>query len=420
MAQAPPEFDFELPLADLFAKVFKRGNGQIRPEFTIMVVGRTGSGKSTFANFLLDTNEELEREDGDVPDYDAADGDPPMPRNGIEPAVLDQGPFEAVRRRFMARAGAAGVTRFCRHISKMVQVPGGDDRVRFRVIDTPGIPDARKDNSRIYVDRICQYLRTHTVDMIVHVLYAGRDGANALDLQRQWDRDAVLINHVLTSLVDIPVVSMVSYRHLIDGVDIQQRTQRVKPRVLDRVLRDAESHMDDTILSLCHGQDGRAEPRINQGCSTAFFHTLPDLSRTCKQRLLQPMLQALQRRPALQLNLLTASELIDGYNDSARLLRLATDKLRLAERALLGLRVSIRNEEALLVTQGIISTFVGIFTFGIVNLQAQLEQTRRGIARMQIQELSLEHSILQQQTLDPAGSLANVRRLLELWRAAAP
>ena len=86
----------------------------------------------------------------------------------------------------------------------------------------------------------------------------------------------------------------------------------------------------------------------------------------------------------------------------------------------MGLRDSIRNEEALLVTQGIISTFVGIFTFGIVNLQAQLEQTRRGIARMQIQELSLEHSILQQQTLDPAGSLANVRRLLELWRAAAP
>ena len=330
MAQAPPEVNYELPLADIFAQFFRQANGEVQAEFTIMVIGRTGSGKSTFSNFLLQTNEENDRgDDGPEDVVEPPDRYPPRNANGIEPAVLDLGPFELRRRSFVAQAGGVGVTRFCRHITKMVQVPGDERRrVQFRVVDTPGIPDAMKANSKVYVDRICQYLRTQRVDMIVHVLYCGREGANAVDLQRQWDRDAVLINHVLTSLVNIPLVSMVSYRHSIVD-DINPRTQMVRPARLIPVVNAAKGNMEETIERLC---GARAKPRINRGFAVLFYHTHPDLSRICIEGLVLPMIRALKCRSALQLELLTASELLEGYHDTERLHQLSVIKLRNAER----------------------------------------------------------------------------------------
>ena len=383
MAQAPPEVNYELPLADIFAQFFRQANGEVQAEFTIMVIGRTGSGKSTFSNFLLQTNEEKDLGDDHGPDVvEPPDHYPPKNSNGIEPAVLDLGPFELLRRSFVAQAGGVGVTRFCRHITKIVQVPGDERRrVQFRVVDTPGIPDAMKANSKVYVDRICQYLRTQRVDLIVHVLYHGREGANGVDLQRQWDRDAVLINHVLTSLVDIPVVSMVSYRHSIID-DINPRTQMVRPAKLDQVVQVAESNMDHTIQLLCNPGGARVEARINPGCAALFFHTHPDLSRICIRGLVLPMMQALRRRPELQHELLTASELLEGYHASERMYRLAIYKLGIAEKQLAG---------------WVLWKFMG------------------GSQRLFNENLAF---VREQREIDPHAKLAEVRRLIEMWNSA--
>ena len=427
MAQAAPPImlNSEVPLADVFAQVFRESKGQVHPEFTIMVLGRTGSGKSTFANFLLQTHEENQRDDDDDPEeiVERPDPYPPKSRGGIEPDVLDIGPFELVRRSFVSKAGTVGVTRFCRHITKMVQVPGDERRrVQFRVVDSPGIPDPKKVNSKIYVDRICQYLRTNRVHMLVHVLYSGREGANGLDLQRQWDRDAVLINHILTSLVDIPVVSMVSYRHGIEAADLRQNG-RVKQARLAKVSKEAEDNMKETVGVLCNPGGAGAKPRIDKGCASVFYHTNHDLSRICIEGLVPPMLQASKRPSGLQQQLMTASELLEGYRDTERMHQLSVVQLQstVAARDYAQDVVDNLNRDQESAGKIVGYTLFGVVTLGIglLAVNSDLNRKREIIRNRRLEVFALEREIERQVNMDPGAKLAEVQRLIELWNNAA-
>ena len=152
-----------------YARAWRKAPHELRPEIKIMVVGKTGSGKSTLCNYMC----------------------------GLGPGD------EANRNYFRVSDNLEGETTEIREVF----FEGG-----VCIVDTPGIPDPDKRKTLGYVDMICEYLRTHNVNLIVYCISQSRDGTpGSEEYQLIMNRDGILVNQVLTC--ELPVVTVVSWRH---------------------------------------------------------------------------------------------------------------------------------------------------------------------------------------------------------------
>jgi septin family protein len=102
---------------------------------TILEIGPTGVGKSLIGNALLDLMSSHDR--------------------------------------FISSAGVESVTTKIRSIQKNVSLAGEANQFQLTVVDTPGIMDT-KGKSIEYLDNIIEYIRSHTINMIVIVHVKGK------------------------------------------------------------------------------------------------------------------------------------------------------------------------------------------------------------------------------------------------------
>jgi hypothetical protein len=214
---------------------------------------------------------------------------------------------------------------------------------------------------------------------------------------------------------------MVSYRHAISADDIISKTGRVKPSKLERVLQEADINMKEAIRLLCDA-GGAAKPRIDKGISTVFFHTHRDLTRICIDRLVQPMVQASKRPPGLQPQLMTASELLEGYHNVEKMHQWSVNKLRIAEQQLYYLENELYTKRRdLNGINAVGHVALSIFTLGLGAGLAVADRMRliRIIEDTQILVNEKRADVREQRAIDPCAKLAGIQRLIDLWKNAA-
>ena len=147
-----------------------------------------------------------------------------------------------------------------------------------------------------------------------------------------------------------------------------------------------------------------------------------DLTRICIERLVQPMVQASQRPPGVQQQLMTASELLGIYHDAEKMHQLSVNKLRIAEQQLAYLENALDTKRRDLDGMNAVGHVVfSIFTFGFGTLLAVADRMRlsRIIEDTQILVNEKRAIVLEMRAIDPCAKLAEIRRLIGLWNNAA-